>query len=168
MSRKNDRPSWGAICCKRKRVERICRDCAMLRRSLAAGPDGAIHQMDARAVKVYVRYCASHPEDRHEAANHGTDRPWPLSELAPCERLQRRDCAAGEGNVRKSAPAAPTAPQSVGAQLGHQPTPESVRRAEAASTSGVNDILNRAKALDADRKTKECMDLVATARLRLQ
>jgi hypothetical protein len=68
----------------------------------------------------------------------------------------------------KSAPAAPTAPQSVGAQLGHQPTPESVRRAEAASTSGVNDILNRAKALDADGKTKECMDLVATARLRLQ
>jgi len=50
----------------------------------------------------------------------------------------------------------------------HQPTPESIRRAEAASTTGVDDILNRAKALDAEGKTKECMDLVATAKLRLQ
>jgi hypothetical protein len=68
----------------------------------------------------------------------------------------------------KRAAAAPTAPQSIGAQLGHQPTPESMRRAEAAATTGVDDILNRAKALDAEGKTKECMDLVATARLRLQ
>jgi hypothetical protein len=68
----------------------------------------------------------------------------------------------------KSAAAAPTAPQSIGAQLGHQPTPESMRRAEAAATTGVDDILNRAKTLDAEGKTKECMDLVATARLRLQ
>jgi hypothetical protein len=68
----------------------------------------------------------------------------------------------------KRATAAPTAPQSVGAQLGHQPTPQSVRRAEATATTGVDDILNRAKALDADGKTRECMDLVATAKLRLQ
>jgi hypothetical protein len=68
----------------------------------------------------------------------------------------------------KRAAAAPTAPQSIGAQLGHQPTPESMRRAEAAATTGVDDILNRAKTLDAEGKTKECMDLVATARLRLQ
>jgi hypothetical protein len=68
----------------------------------------------------------------------------------------------------KSAAAAPTARQSVGAQLGHQPTPESIRRAEATATTGVDDILNRAKALDAEGKTKECMDLVATARLRVE
>jgi hypothetical protein len=68
----------------------------------------------------------------------------------------------------KSAAAAPTASQSIGAQLGHQPTPESMRRAEAAATTGVYDILNRAKTLDAEGKTKECMDLVAAARLRLQ
>jgi hypothetical protein len=68
----------------------------------------------------------------------------------------------------KSAAAAPTAPQSVGAQLGHQPTPESVRRAEAASTTGLDDMLNRAKALNAEGKTKECMDLVGTAKLGLQ
>jgi hypothetical protein len=61
-----------------------------------------------------------------------------------------------------------TAPQSIGAQLGRQPTPESVRRAEAGSTSGLDAILNRAKAFDAEGKTKECMDLVATVKLRLQ
>jgi hypothetical protein len=72
-------------------------------------------------------------------------------------------------NLPENKPAAaPTAPQSVGAQLGHQPTPESMRRAEAASTEGLAAILNRAKAFDAEGKTKECMDLVATAKLRLQ
>jgi hypothetical protein len=68
----------------------------------------------------------------------------------------------------KSAAAAPTARQTIGAQLGHQPTPESVQRAEGAATTGVDDILNRAKILDAEGKTKECMDLVATAKLRLE
>jgi hypothetical protein len=82
-------------------------------------------------------------------------------------------CSAEIAQLEKAIPAnnpaaAPTAPQSIGAQLGHQPTPESMRRAEAASTTGLDDILNRAKALDAEGKTKECMDLVATAKLRLQ
>src|SRR4029077_11306929 len=57
---------------------------------------------------------------------------------------------------------APTAPQSVGAQLHHQPTPQSVQRAEAAPSPELNDIITRAKVLDAEGKTKECMELVAT------
>jgi hypothetical protein len=84
---------------------------------------------------------------------------------SPCsEEIARLEKAISEN----SPAAAPTAPQSVGAQLGHQPTPESIRRAEAAAGTGVDAILNRAKALDAEGKTKECMDLVATAKLRLQ
>jgi hypothetical protein len=63
--------------------------------------------------------------------------------------------------------AVPTGRQSVGAQLGHQPTPDSVRQAELASKEGIAAILNRAKAFDAEGNTKECMDLVGTARLRL-
>jgi hypothetical protein len=63
---------------------------------------------------------------------------------------------------------APTAPQSVGAQLHHQPTPQSVQRAEAAPSPELNDIITRAKGLDAEGKTKECIELVATGRLRLQ
>jgi hypothetical protein len=63
--------------------------------------------------------------------------------------------------------AAPTGRQSIGAQLGYQPTPDSVRQAELASKEGVAAILNRAKAFDAEGNTKGCMDLVSTARLRL-
>jgi len=58
--------------------------------------------------------------------------------------------------------AAPTARQSVGAQLGYQPTPESVRDAELASKKRLVAILNRAKAFAAKGKSKKC------ARLRLQ
>jgi hypothetical protein len=63
---------------------------------------------------------------------------------------------------------APTAQQSVGAQLHHQPTPQSVERAEAAPNTELKDIVNRAKGLEAEGKTKECMELVATGKLRLQ
>ena len=59
-------------------------------------------------------------------------------------------------------------PQSVGAQLHHQPTPQSVQRAEAAPSAELKDIVNRAKVLDAEGKTKECLELVATGKLRLQ
>ena len=64
--------------------------------------------------------------------------------------------------------AAPTARQSVGAQLGYQPTPDSVRQAELASKKRLVAILNRAKAFAAKGKSKKCMELVGTARLRLQ
>jgi hypothetical protein len=37
----------------------------------------------------------------------------------------------------------PTAPQSIGAQLRHQPTPESVRRAEVDSRAGLNGKMHR-------------------------
>ena len=72
-------------------------------------------------------------------------------------------------NASERSPAlVPTAPQSVGAQLHHQPTPQSVQRAEAAPSPELNDIITRAKVLDAEGKTKECMELVATGKLRLQ
>jgi hypothetical protein len=64
--------------------------------------------------------------------------------------------------------AGPTAQQSIGAQLGHQPTPQSVRRAEVDSKAGLDAILIRAKALDAEGKTAECMELVGTAKLKLE
>ena len=64
--------------------------------------------------------------------------------------------------------AGPTAQQSIGAQLRHQPTPESVRRAEVDSRAGLDGILTRAKALDAEGKTAECMELVGTAKLKLE
>jgi len=81
-------------------------------------------------------------------------------EIAQLEKALRQS----EGNLA----AGPTASQSVGAQLRHQPTPESVRRAEADSRAGLDAILTRAKALDAEGKTPECMELVGTAKVKLE
>ena len=81
-------------------------------------------------------------------------------EIAKLEQAIQQD-----GN---SPAAGPTAQQSIGAQLGHQPTPDSVRQAELASKKRLVAILNRAKAFAAKGKSKKCMELVATARLRLQ
>jgi hypothetical protein len=58
-----------------------------------------------------------------------------------------------------------TAPQSVGAQLGHQPTPESVAQAEAKAKTEIAIVLEQAKQFDAEGKQRECMDALAKARL---
>ena len=62
----------------------------------------------------------------------------------------------------------PTTQQSVGAQLGHQPTPESVGRAQAEAQSRFAAALERAEALDAEGKTAECTDAVGEARQLLE
>jgi hypothetical protein len=58
-----------------------------------------------------------------------------------------------------------TAPQTIGAQLGKQPTPSSVAQAEAHSKGDVARMLEQAKALDGQGKEGECMAAVAKARL---
>jgi hypothetical protein len=60
--------------------------------------------------------------------------------------------------------AKPTIPQSVDAQLHHQPTRESVRRAEEAAQLRFAAMLARAKMLNADGKTAECIQSVAEAK----
>src|SRR5260370_37588045 len=55
--------------------------------------------------------------------------------------------------------AVPTGRQSVGAQLGHQPTPDSVSHAELASEEGSAAICNRPKTFDAEGNAKEGMAL---------
>jgi hypothetical protein len=60
--------------------------------------------------------------------------------------------------------AKPTAAQSVDAQLHHQPTPRSVRRANENAKSMFAAILARAKALNRDGKTDECIQSIAEAR----
>ena len=86
---------------------------------------------------------------------------------SPCtEEIAQLEQTLQQAGNNSSAP--PTGQQSVGAQLGYQPTPESLREAEQASKQGVVAILNRAKALDAEGKSKECMELAGSAKLRLQ
>ena len=90
-----------------------------------------------------------------------------LAAASPCtEQIAQLEQAIQQSGNNPAA--GPTARQSVGAQLGYQPTPESVRDAELASKKRLVAILNRAKAFAAKGKSKECMELVATARLRLQ
>ena len=60
--------------------------------------------------------------------------------------------------------AGPTARQSVGAQLGHQPTPSSVKRAEARAQTNFAGALARAKRLDARGNRSGCKRALAEAR----
>jgi hypothetical protein len=58
-----------------------------------------------------------------------------------------------------------SAPQSLGAQLEHQPTPQSVARAQQDAESELSKVLKRAAAFDAEGKEGECRDAFARAKL---
>jgi hypothetical protein len=60
-----------------------------------------------------------------------------------------------------------TAPQSLDAQLRHQPTPASVAGAEQNAKTDVTKLLEQAKALDAAGKPDECAAELAKAKLLL-
>jgi hypothetical protein len=71
-----------------------------------------------------------------------------------------------EKAVRQSAKntsAGPTAPQSIGAQLGQQPTPSSVKHADEKAQTTFDAALARAKTLDAEGKRK-CRQALAHAK----
>jgi hypothetical protein len=72
-----------------------------------------------------------------------------------------------EQTVRQSADnpdAGPTARQTTGAQLGHQPTPGSVARAEARAEGTFEAALARAKRFDARGNRAGCTRALAAAR----
>lgn len=58
-----------------------------------------------------------------------------------------------------------TAPQSIAAQLEHQPTRESVERAKRLSRSLILTILAQAEALDLKSRPLECRDALAKAKV---
>jgi hypothetical protein len=66
---------------------------------------------------------------------------------------------------QKDAAVVGTAPQSVGAQLGHQPTPETIARAEQSARAEITTILAQAESYDAAGKQRECRDALAKAKL---
>jgi hypothetical protein len=72
-----------------------------------------------------------------------------------------------EKAVRQSANnpnAGPTAPQSIGAQLGQQPTPGSVKRADERALATFDTTLARAKRLDAQGNSAGCKRALAQAK----
>jgi hypothetical protein len=69
--------------------------------------------------------------------------------------------------VRQSAGkpnAGPSAPQSIGAQIDHQPTPASIKRAEKRARAIFSAILARAKRLDARGDRAGCAQALSAAR----
>lgn len=60
-----------------------------------------------------------------------------------------------------------SAPQTVGAQLEHQPTPASVAHAKKEANADVDAAVREAKMLDAQNKGAECEATLAKARLLL-
>jgi hypothetical protein len=74
--------------------------------------------------------------------------------------IQRLELAASGSGGR----IAPTAPQSVAAQLSRQPTPASVAQAERQAHSRFASVLDQARAQDARGDTAACLDTVAKAR----
>ncbi len=78
------------------------------------------------------------------------------SKIAQFEQAVRQ--SAGNPN------AGPMAPQSIGAQLGYQPTPASIKRAEQQAKATFAATLARAKRLDAKGDRTGCMRALAAAR----
>lgn len=71
-----------------------------------------------------------------------------------------------EKAMREAGPGAgPSAPQSIGAQLSHQPTAESMKQAERRARAGFEAVLARAKKFDAEGKRAECMEALTDAKL---
>jgi hypothetical protein len=86
-----------------------------------------------------------------------------VAEAGPCTK----QIAEFEKAVRQSATnpdAGPTARQSIGAELGRQPTKKSVKQAEEGAQKTFDQALARAKALDAQGKGAACMRALAEAK----
>lgn len=61
--------------------------------------------------------------------------------------------------------AGPTAPETIGAMLGHQPTPASVESAETRAQSQLADRLAHARALDARGRHAACIQTLSNAEM---
>jgi hypothetical protein len=69
--------------------------------------------------------------------------------------------------IKVSAPGpttGPTAPQTVGAQLHHQPTPGTVEHAEISANADADAALDRARKADADGNARGCKKALRAAR----
>jgi hypothetical protein len=70
------------------------------------------------------------------------------------------------GHASSSAKSGPTAPQSIAAQLHHQPTPETVRNAERKADADAAAALQRARQADTDDNPAACAKALGEAKRR--
>jgi len=85
------------------------------------------------------------------------------AEAGPCTAQIK----AVESQVRRAAPGpatGPTGPQTVGAQLHHQPTPSSVQNAEAKAQADAKAALDRARKADAAGDATACAKALSEAK----
>ena len=59
----------------------------------------------------------------------------------------------------------PTAPQSIGAQLHHQPTPQTVENAESRARADAAAVLDRARKADAEGDARACTEALEEAKV---
>jgi hypothetical protein len=84
----------------------------------------------------------------------------------PCgNEVARLEALARETNAHRSI--GPTAPQSIDAQLHHQPTRQSVEQAQKVAAAKVDAVLKRAKTFDSEGNEAECMKAIGEAKLLL-
>ena len=82
----------------------------------------------------------------------------------PCSKqIAELETALRDGSA---SPSGFTANQSIGAQLSHQPTPSTVERAREEAAAQADEVLMKAKELDATGQHAECMRAVKDARVR--
>jgi len=92
---------------------------------------------------------------------------WATAQAGPCtaqiaqleQEIARLQAAAGPGAAGE-----PSAPQSVGAQLHHQPTPGSVQQALTQANADAAAALDRARKADAADDASACAKAVGEAR----
>ena len=89
------------------------------------------------------------------------------SEAGPCttqiskveQQIRKVQAASRPGGAGE-----PTAPQSVGAQLHHQPTPQTVESAESKARASAEAALDRARKADAEGDASACAEALKEAR----
>jgi hypothetical protein len=78
------------------------------------------------------------------------------------EEIERLQSEAANSSGRTIS--GPTAPQSIGAQLSHQPTPATVERAQREAESRFADLLAHARILGSEGNSTACLKVVTDAR----
>jgi hypothetical protein len=85
------------------------------------------------------------------------------AQAGPCAKIKQFERAVR--NSKAGPGIGPSLPQSIGAQLSHQPTPKSVKQAERRAKAGLEAVLERPKKLDAEGKRAASREALTDAKL---
>jgi hypothetical protein len=128
-------------------------------------------QKETRHHRAVTSRAPTVPQMRSRFRRKGGILVLALASILNIAKAQAGPCTAAikqfESGIRRSATnpdAGPMAPQTIGAQLGHQPTPASVGQAEKRAQGTFAAALERAKRFDASGDRTACMRALTRAR----